>query len=314
MNRRAFAAIPAGLFATFAAIVPTAARTAMTAGRNPLPAGSRNRADGIAASSGAELIDAEIPARDGAMLRAWLFRLRAASGRAVIILHGIGDTRNGVLGHAQFLLTHGYHVLVADVRAQGESGGELMTYGVLEADDTKQWAGWIEERTGARDVFGLGESLGAGIMIQAAAGETPLRAAVAESPFSSFRDAAYLRIGQAMGAGEGLGRVVGAPLVPAMIAWARMRYGIDLDRASPKDAVRGVRIPLPVIHGLADENLPIEHARRIAEAAVNRVEYWEVPEGRHTGAYSIAPAEFTRRVLGLFDRAAAASGGRAMRH
>lgn len=146
-------------------------------------------------------------------------------------------------------------------------------------------------------------------MIQAAAGETPFAAVVAESPFSSYRDAAYLRIGQVVGASEALGRIVGAPIVGPSIAWARMRYGIDLDQESPKDAVRRVGIPMLVIQGLADENLPVEHGRRIAKAAGGRIEYWEVPGGRHTGAYSVAPAEFTRRVLGLFEDAMA---GRAM--
>lgn len=154
MKRRAFIAIPAGVLGAFAVIVPTAAREAMTSGRNPLPPGSRNRANGIAGSFGAELIDAEMPARDGAVLRGWLFLLPAHSDKAVIILHGISDTRNGVLGHARFFLTHGYNVLVPDVRAQGESGGNLMTYGVLEADDTKQWANWLKERAGAQHISG----------------------------------------------------------------------------------------------------------------------------------------------------------------
>jgi hypothetical protein len=52
-------------------------------------------------------------------------------------------------------------------------------------------------------------------------------------------------------------------------------------------------------HGLGgeDELNPI-WARR----ADGRVQLWELPEGKHTGAIEEHPSEYERRVVGFFDR------------
>jgi alpha-beta hydrolase superfamily lysophospholipase len=54
----------------------------------------------------------------------------------VLLFHGVSDNRTGVLGHAEFLLRHGYGVVVMDSRAHGESGGDMATYGWKERHDT----------------------------------------------------------------------------------------------------------------------------------------------------------------------------------
>ncbi len=238
---------------------------------------------------------------DGAELRGWLFRRNTASGKAVILLHGVADTRRSMLGRTQLFLTHGYDVLAPDSRAQGESGGKLVTYGLLEAGDANDWAGWLQDQTGARCVFGLGESMGAGVLIQAIARKTPLCAAVAESPFSSFRDTAYLRIGELVRGGEDVGKALGFLLVELAMLYARLRYGLNLRRASPLETAPHARIPLLIIHGTADENIPVGQSRRIVRAADGRAQYWEVPGAGHMGAFSQEPAEYARRIFTLFE-------------
>jgi uncharacterized protein len=39
-----------------------------------------------------------------------------------------------------------------------------------------------------------------------------------------------------------------------------------------------------------------------AERARGRVQLWELPEGKHTGALDEEPEEYERRVIGFFDR------------
>jgi hypothetical protein len=83
----------------------------------------------------AALQDASVIASDGAVLKGWYVHPRDYNGNAVILLHGITDNREGVAGYGHLLLEHGYAVLLPDARRHGESGGELATYGVKEADD-----------------------------------------------------------------------------------------------------------------------------------------------------------------------------------
>ncbi|HEX4604916.1 MAG TPA: CocE/NonD family hydrolase [Candidatus Angelobacter sp.] len=54
-----------------------------------------------------------------------------------------GNAREGVAGYGQLLLSHGYAVLLPDARRHGESGGELATYGLQEADDIHRWVSWL---------------------------------------------------------------------------------------------------------------------------------------------------------------------------
>ena len=53
------------------------------------------------------------------------------------------------------------------------------------------------------------------------------------------------------------------------------------------------------------KDVPIERDfnRLYAEAAREPVELWELPEVNHTDAIDERPAEYERRVVGLFDRA-----------
>ncbi len=43
-------------------------------------------------------------------------------------------------------VTQGYSVLAPDSRVQGESGGEFVTYGLLEKFDVMAWAHWLQRQ------------------------------------------------------------------------------------------------------------------------------------------------------------------------
>jgi alpha-beta hydrolase superfamily lysophospholipase len=126
----------------------------------------------------------EIVARDGAHLRAWFFAPPVSNGNCVLLLHGVADSRASQMGLARLLLENHYSVLAPDSRGHGESGGSIVTYGVLESDDIHRWVDWLEASQHPRNVFGVGASLGAAILLQSLAVEHRFRAVVAESPFS----------------------------------------------------------------------------------------------------------------------------------
>lgn len=259
----------------------------------------RAYAERTEALTGARFEDVEITAADGAVLRGWFFRAPAPRGRAVLLLHGQGDSRAGGLGFAPFLLARGYDALVTDSRAHGASGGAVCTYGLLEADDVKRWAEWLK-RSESR-VFALGESMGAAILIEALGAGAPIDAAVAESSFSSMREIAWYRIGWVAGGGEALGRTALRPLVESGYLYARLRYGVDLERVEPARTIASVRVPVLLIHGTADISIPPEHSRRILANARGRVELWSPPGTGHIRAHARWPEEFERRVAGWFD-------------
>jgi uncharacterized protein len=215
----------------------------------------RELAEAIASRSGVTLRDVSITASDGSHLQAWFARPASANGDAVILLHGVGDNRQGMMGFAELFLSNGFAVLVPDSRAQGESGGDFPTYGLKERDDVHGWFDWLVMQQHPNCVFGMGESMGAAIILQAVK-TTPFCGVVAESSFASFRQIAFVRVGQFFNTGMWLGRTVFRPAVETAFLYGRLTRDVNLADASPERSVVGTSVPIFLIHGLADDNIP----------------------------------------------------------
>jgi uncharacterized protein len=242
----------------------------------------------------------QVTARDGAILRGWMFTPDKPNGNAVLVLHGIADSRASQSGLAGMFLEHGYIVLTPDSRAHGESGGDIATYGLLEADDVHRWVSWLIDDQNPGHVFGIGESLGGAVLIESLAIEPRFSAIVADSAFASFERIALDRVAERLPVPLGVGRILAAPPVWAGFLYARLRYGLDFRTASPEAALARSMTPVLLIHGLNDRLTLPEHSKILAASNRQWTELWLVPEATHTGAFSSARPEFEDRVLGFF--------------
>ena len=276
------------------------AEGALHPARKPLTAADTSQEIAEAKDDDASLANVSIVARDGISLRAWFLLPEEANGDAVILLHGMGDNRLGMTGYADMLLIHGYSVLMPDSRAHGESGGNVASYGLLEGDDIHRWFNWLSESQHEHCIYGFGESMGAAQILQALRTEPHFCAVAAECPFSSFREAAYERVGQRFHTGPWLGRTLLRPLVESALLYTRWKYGMDMQQVSPEDTVAATKVPVFLIHGQNDTNLPIRHSRRIL-ARNRNVVLWEVPNAGHSNAIDAAPAELQTRLTSWFE-------------
>jgi len=261
----------------------------------------RQSAEATAARFGAALRDVSVTASDSSRLQGWFASPAKANGDAVILLHGVGDNRQGMMGFAELFLANGFAVLVPDSRAQGESGGDFPTYGLKESGDVHLWFDWlVMQQQHPKCVFGMGESLGAAVLLQSIEKENRFCAVVAESSFASFRQIAYVRVGQFFHTGTWLGRIVLRPAVEAAFLYGRLTRGVNLADASPERSVVGSHVPILLIHGLADDNIPPQQSERIRARNPADITLWEVPLAGHCGASNVAGQEFDTRVLGWF--------------
>jgi hypothetical protein len=260
--------------------------------RQPDPA----EANWVAEAASATWQSVGIAAADGAPLSAWLFTPRQPNGSAVILLHGVNDTRRGVLYHAIYLLQAGFTVLTPDSRGHGASGGGLLTYGIREASDIHAWADELFRAFHVQRLYGMGESLGAAILIESLPREPRFRAVVAECPFSTFQDVAYYRIEHV----SRLGRWASWPITHVGFFYVRLRYGVDLTQASPAAAIRATEVPILLIHGTRDVNIPPYHSQTLHALNPQATTLWLVPGAVHVRASGAQPDEFVRRVIGWF--------------
>jgi hypothetical protein len=301
----------AGWLVVCSAIGILAAEWALHPGRRALGLEDEELAQAVAGRNHAELAEVSVVADDGVTLRGWSIRPIHPNGDTVILLHGHTDNRAGMLGNAELLLGHGYAVLLPDARAHGSSGGEMATYGVKESGDVRRWFDWIERSESPRCIDGLGESMGAAQLLGSLRTTPGFCAVVAESSFASFREASYDRMGEKMNSGAWAGRTLLRPAVEAGLLYARWRYGVDLEQASPEVAVAASSVPVLLIHGRKDANLPPRHSEEILAQSSARsaaVVSWEPAEAGHCGAAGAEPEEFERRVIGWFESHPAALG------
>jgi pimeloyl-ACP methyl ester carboxylesterase len=272
--------------------------------RRPLTDEEVSSARAFAHTLDSDLADATITTPDNVILRAWIIHPHHSNGNAVLLLHGLGDNRLGMLGYAQLLLAHGFTILLPDARAQGASGGPLATYGLLERNDIHQWFDFLQAQDQQgndhpRCIFALGESMGAAQLVESLDTHPNICAVAAESSFANFREIAYDRMGQPFNLGPWVGRTILRPLVEVAFLRARWKYNLKMSEISPENSAAVTNIPILLIHGQIDSNIPLRHSRRI-HARNPQTQLWEVPGADHCGALSVAPEEFEQRILALF--------------
>ncbi|HET6266679.1 MAG TPA: prolyl oligopeptidase family serine peptidase, partial [Acidobacteriota bacterium] len=144
-------------------------------------------------------------------------------------------------------------------------------------------------------------SLGGAVLLESLKGETRFAGVIAECPFASFREVAYDRVPYPIGLGPWPGKTVFWPTVETGILWAKLYHHVDLDQASPADAVENTRTPILLIHGASDYQTPTYNSRLIQQNNPAMIQLWEVPGATHIRALFTQPAEFERRVFDWID-------------
>ena len=254
--------------------------------------------------TGATKEDFDARAPDGVELRGWKIRPPSPTGDWVLLFHGVADNRSGVLGHAEFLLRHGYSVVMMDARAHGKSGG-MATYGWKERYDTVAVTNALYSTEHVRHLFALGVSMGASIALQSAAVEPRIEAVVAEDPFANLREVSYDYAG--LDVSPLLGKTLFRPAVILAMHSVSKEGGFDPLDVSPEKAVTERPFPILLICGTRDHRIPCRHSERIYGAARGPKQLWIVDGAGHASALGHAPAEYERRVLALFTQAASSS-------
>jgi len=256
----------------------------------------------LAGTLGADWREVKIFARDGITLRGWLVHPREPNGKGAILLHGVADTRTGIAARGRMLADAGYTVLLPDSRGHGASEGDIVTFGIREADDVHRWADWFNATEHPVKLFGMGSSMGAAILLQSIEDDGRFQAVVAECGFADFHDVAYDRLSSRMRLNRWLGRGLLTSAVETGLAYGRLRYGVNWNDASPVRAIAHTRVPVLLIHGDDDQNIPSIHSERLHAADPAGSELWIVHGAGHVTIAKVAGDAFRRRVLAWFQR------------
>eukprot|EP00802_Teleaulax_amphioxeia_P006954 Tamp_06960.p1 GENE.Tamp_06960~~Tamp_06960.p1 ORF type:complete len:449 (+),score=61.56 Tamp_06960:152-1348(+) len=292
------------------------------------------------AACGLTHVDITIPADlDGEhTLRAWLFEAsdaaqagqetRQTRKRTLIIQsHGAGRDRRSWLRHTPFLLKAGYTCISFDFtdhgtsdRADGVVSRQGSTLGLRESRDIARVVRFCRLRFPDHQLVLMGTSTGASASVIALASDHLVRqhviCLVAENPFSSIPAITWDTVknlvfktvlcknSTALFVASWPMFAVITPLV-VLKAILRLRAEGYFRTLSCYAASKLCTTPSFIMHGLADNLVPIEHSQRLEAGAARGAGFikqtWYLPAAGHCQVWDTSPAEFERRVLAFLS-------------
>jgi len=161
----------------------------------------------------------------------------------------------------------GYSVYLFDYRGYGKSQGQPTIEGLII--DASSAINYVINHKNEKNIVIFGQSLGGAITINAAAqleDKSTIKAVIVDSSFAGFR------------------KIAREKLASFWLTWP-LQYPLSLAFSSSHNPLHSVNqispIPLLVMHGNADNIIPLQHGKDIFSAAENPKVLWEMNNGKH---------------------------------
>lgn len=206
-----------------------------------------------------------VTASDGVHTQGWWIPGEASSP-VVLMFHGNAGTISDRLENAHALHQLGVTVYMAEYRGYGDSEGTPSERGLY--DDARAALAAVRSRAADKPVVVFGRSLGGAVAIDLAHRET-VDGLVAESTFTSLRHMA---------------KATGIPLASHLVAY-------DFDSVQK---IASVKAPILLIHGDADELIPVMMSEQLRAAATGapKVEFHRVSGGTHNDTWRVGGSAY----------------------
>lgn len=233
-------------------------------------------------------------ASDGPRLDAWFFPAvrngiaqPAAAKGTVLHLHGNAGNMTGHFEHVAWLPAAGWNVLCFDYRGYGRSEGRVTREGTIR--DAHAALDYLLSRPDVDPggIVAFGQSLGGAIGIVLAAERPEIRGLATDGAFDSYRRIASCHIRH-------------NPLLLCVAWWVPavlMSNGHDpidhIGRITPR--------PVQIIHGTADQVVPVEMGKRLFDAAADPRKIWLVDDADHYDPLREHGEEGRARLLAFFN-------------
>ena len=205
-----------------------------------------------------------ITSRDGLRLSARYYHSREGAPLEIQV-HGYrGNPLRDCVGSGIEGLKIGHNLLLIDQRANGESEGKTITFGIKERFDVIDWINYSVERFGSETKILLtGVSMGAATVLMAAGEGLPknVRGVWADCPFSSPIDI-ITDVGSR-------GRIPKFAVRALAISGAAIFGRFAIRSCDAVSAVKRTDVPILLIHGDADTFVPFSMSEEIYNSNPN---------------------------------------------
>lgn len=192
---------------------------------------------------------------DSIKIEAWYLPVAGIAKGTVLLFHGHGSNKYGVISEAEAFRKMGYHTLLTDFRAHGNSGGNTCTIGYHETEEIKLAYDYIKYK-GEKNVILWGISMGAAAITKAMNDYTlqPSKI-ILEMPYGSIVEAAGGRI-KKMG-------VPKQPLAIFITFWGGVEHGFWAFNMNPATFAKKITVPVLLQWGANDPRVSRAETDRI---------------------------------------------------
>lgn len=256
----------------------------------------------------------------------WMYDTYKATGRRYHVtsfdgLHLVADyiPPKGDAPRAIVLLVHGYRsgpigdfsISTKDMhemnlgcflihhRAHWDSDGDVITFGVRERYDVRDWARLIEREFPGVPVIVDGISMGAATVMAAAALDLPgnVRGIIADCGYTTMR-AMFNKIIREWF------HLPPFPLVHITDLYCRVRHGFGFSDVNSAETLAHAKVPVLLAHGQKDSFVPHAMSEEIYEAVKDKIDitFFSVPEAEHGLSYLQDNAGYRRLFADFFDK------------
>lgn len=248
--------------------------------------------------------------QDGKMMDVYAYYVDQGSDKTVIIHGGFrGNWNNGIVTEEyNDFYKAGYNLLFVDSRATGNSGGDYVTYGQYESDDVLYWINQEVRERPSQKILLYGGSMGAATMMSVLAKDIPVnvKGIIENCGFASIDEQLRFTYSQTVvpalpPAIKNQLDIIGDQEHEDLFMGLLKQYYFDQEMhldptaALPTIGMSG-SLPKLIIHGTADDVVPVSNAQKLYELAGGYKDLLLVEGAGHGKAQEVDHAAYTKHV------------------
>lgn len=243
----------------------------------------------------------EIKAKDDITLRATAYYNKTENQENhnwVIVAHGYRSKPSWVASIGMhFYKEKGYNVLIPSMRATEESEGKYIGMGWLDKDDIIGWINKIIEKDKNAKIILHGSSMGAATVLMASGEKLPsnVKAIIADSSYTSVWDIFKSEL-------KARFNLPAFPLMQMFRLIAIIQAKYDIKEASVIDQVKKSNTPTLLIHGDADDFVPVTMEPEIYKAIPGGKDQLIIKGAGHTKSRYREPETYYKKVYEFIDK------------
>ena len=199
------------------------------------------------------------------------------SNKFAVLCHGFRGTGIRDFSGGFFMMRDlGFNIFLIDERGHGLSDGKLITMGVRERKDIRDWTKYVASRFPNSEIALVGISMGAASVLMASDLNLPenVKCIVADCPYSSPKAIVQKTCKFDLHIPLWIGW-------PAVYLGALIFYHFNLNSGDARKSVKNTNKPCLIFHGLSDNVVPQEMSLEIYNANPKMVERYTFEGAKH---------------------------------